>query len=418
MVARNRLPRWYAPSVGVLAVWALAAAALSGDDRATAEPIGGAQAHPPVSVRRLVFTEVWRVGADNAECLVGLPIAALALDGEVYLLDQQLCTVTVFDRHGRKLRSFGRPGEGPGDLRWPRALVDLGPGQVGVLDQRPAAVHRFDRQGRLVVSLGIGSESAEESALEIHGRDSLLVVLSSRMQVVRESDRMGRESRNRWARLTSDGRLDPIYYEWTHRFVYYGRAEPVVEADLPVVRCVAGAGRVYCAPQRDAYRVDVYAVNGDTLGSIVRDYMPRRRSAAERERITAERGQAVDGSLTIDYRAAECDPAILALRLGDDGRLWVLSSRGALDPPAGVDQVWDIFDAGGTLCERVEIVLGADRERDSFFWLADERVVLCRNRAGAAAAYYRPGSAAGDTGVAGDASEAGLEVVLLAARRP
>lgn len=60
---------------------------------------------------------------------------------EVFLLDQQLSEVKVFDSAGQWLRTMGREGEGPGEFRGPVDLALLPGGQVGVL-QEPMASER------------------------------------------------------------------------------------------------------------------------------------------------------------------------------------------------------------------------------------------------------------------------------------
>ena len=81
----------------------------------------------------------------------------------------------------------------------------------------------------------------------------------------------------------------------------------------------------------------------------------------------------------MEYREAATDPDIMDMRIAADGKLWVLPSRGALDPPPGIYQVWDVFDRNGIFCEQVQVVLDCDQAVDQVFWLSTDDVVLCRN---------------------------------------
>jgi len=58
--------------------------------------------------------------AENPEESFSL-VTAFAVDavGTVFGLDQKDCDVKVFDRSGKFLRRIGKPGQGPGELRWP-----------------------------------------------------------------------------------------------------------------------------------------------------------------------------------------------------------------------------------------------------------------------------------------------------------
>ena len=98
----------------------------------TLEPIidmGGAQEGPSAFFR--VFET--SVGADSS--------------GNLYVLDAGNYRVSVFDRAGRHLRSFGRQGEGPGELTFPSDMAVTPAGEVAVYDFGRRALVHFDRNG-------------------------------------------------------------------------------------------------------------------------------------------------------------------------------------------------------------------------------------------------------------------------------
>jgi hypothetical protein len=68
--------------------------------------------------------------------------------GNLYVLDAGNFTVAVFDGEGRHVLSFGRQGEGPGELGFPSDLA-VGPGgATAVYDFARRALVRFDAQER------------------------------------------------------------------------------------------------------------------------------------------------------------------------------------------------------------------------------------------------------------------------------
>lgn len=67
--------------------------------------------------------------------------------GNLYVLDAGNYTISVFDRAGRHLRSFGRQGEGPGELGFPSDMAVTPDGAVAVYDFARRALVRFDADG-------------------------------------------------------------------------------------------------------------------------------------------------------------------------------------------------------------------------------------------------------------------------------
>lgn len=65
---------------------------------------------------------------------------------EVFVVDNFRRSVRVFDRSGRLLREFGRPGAGPGDLAQP-FRIDLAPGRIVVNDGGNQRVTWFTPSG-------------------------------------------------------------------------------------------------------------------------------------------------------------------------------------------------------------------------------------------------------------------------------
>jgi 6-bladed beta-propeller len=98
-------------------------------------------------------------------------IADLAVDaeGQIYVLDAQAAEVRVFTAQGQHVRSFGREGDGPGELRQPYAL-SVGPQGVLVLGRTAS---RYTKGGefveRLSFALGVNAAShVREGVFFVH----------------------------------------------------------------------------------------------------------------------------------------------------------------------------------------------------------------------------------------------------------
>ena len=72
---------------------------------------------------------------------------ALGPNGQIYVLEYSTDRVVVFSGEGRFVRTFGGPGEGPGDLRSPMALTWDGTGRLWVAAGLRGRYHVFDSTG-------------------------------------------------------------------------------------------------------------------------------------------------------------------------------------------------------------------------------------------------------------------------------
>jgi hypothetical protein len=70
--------------------------------------------------------------------------------GHLFVLDDELCKVQVFDCEGKYVRCFGKRGSGPGELLKPVIMSLSAQGDILVCDWGNHCVHVFDGDGRFV----------------------------------------------------------------------------------------------------------------------------------------------------------------------------------------------------------------------------------------------------------------------------
>lgn len=136
-----------------------------------------------------------RIGASEADALVFVTSAASLPDGGVAVADAGTKRIDLFDAAGRRVRTLGREGRGPGEFAHP-AWIGLRGDTLRVWDMVQARVTLFDTAGRLirteppVTNLGsfprVAGQFADGSLLLLGGstkawrtgpfRDSLLLV--------------------------------------------------------------------------------------------------------------------------------------------------------------------------------------------------------------------------------------------------
>jgi hypothetical protein len=236
--------------------------------------------------------------------------------------------------------------------------------------------------------------SAPQLARAWHGGGNLVVMgIRNEMRGVEIHQTQYLES------LRHDGTAGPRYHEQS--LVLVPDALVMEERVFDGLRdrmAVGVDGRFYCARDYDAYRIHVWRPDGTTDRVIECACTPRRRSEAERRRVedvwrTMTRHWLVGSEL----RLADTDKCVMAIHVLDDGRLLVLTGRGAFERPAGSLGVFDLFDPRGRLEDRVDLRGEGDPRGDLHFILGGRLFVV---RGFMDAILSRQGGAAGTAGVA------------------
>jgi hypothetical protein len=143
---------------------------------------------------------------------------------------------------------------------------------------------------------------------------------------------------------------------------------------------------VYVPESWDRYAIEVLGPDGTLERVIERDFENRRRTEDELRRTHAVfEASARNNPYGEEHEIEPCPPALADLRVDAGGTLWVLHSRSAEGRTAGVMQTYDLFDPDGRYLEQVSIACSADPELDGLEFLGDDRVLLIKGYALAAA---------------------------------
>lgn len=344
-------------------------------------------ARPVEGVRTVRLEEQWRVGADAEDVMLGWPGQVVTdADGNLLVLDRQLSQVHIFSPQGQYLRSLGREGEGPGEMRRPRDLFLFPDGSLGIVQTSPGKILRLAPDGTPRASVIPGGAAAQGSMAFLFTaacRNGVLLIGGETMLPGEQA--IGHE--RYLDRIREDGTQVVRYLESR---VQRGMAGFKWEEEEDYFVHIGGFalgpdGRVYAAPERNRYAVHVFSPEGKLERVITREYEPHRRSAAEKADVNASRRMVINGR-EIEKVISDREQAVGRLRVDDDGYLWVLPGGPPADAPAGTFEIWDVFDPSGRFVRQVAYLCPGNRMQDHLFRVSEDRALMVRGYAGAGVA--------------------------------
>jgi len=334
--------------------------------------------HPP---RVISLEEQWRVGGEDGDLLFGLVIqAASDAEGNVYLLDRQLCHVEVIAPDGEHLRTISGQGEGPGEVQVPIDLVILEDGSLGILELFPSKLVTMATDGTPRNSLTMKLD-AEGSGImiSISCQQRAGVLLAAGHRAVQSQ--AGQERNMYLGRFDAEGQRQVEYCQHTASLSF----DPprFDEGDLLPAFFFASAvgpdGRVYAATSTDNYRIEVFQPDGAPDRVIERAFTNRPRDDRERSRITARVDSWYrDFPGEVERQYLDHELPINEIFVTDEGTVWVCHNRSHHDLPTGIMASYDTFDSQGNYLQEVHVAHDADPAYDGLVFLGDDRVLLIK----------------------------------------
>lgn len=312
----------------------------------------------------------------------GYVVDATLAGDTVYVLDALARSVSVWALSGPRLRNFGRPGEGPGELSRFTSAVLLRRDTVLVADWGRGRVHRFLRDGTFVdapPTSSIGGRSwwrfAGDGRLYVRTL-SRYVEADSRW---RGEDLLLRPTIGGGAGGGEDGPAEVVVADTVFRFEYPetdvgGPGRPVLPlmVNAPTWDLLPGGRLVWTSLALDELRIHG---RGGGLQRIVRAEDWERRQPTDGEEIAlaelmGDKMVSLGGSReTVDQIGAVVPrllPTLTSVRSGPDSTLWVQRMGAAADvhaqalntpdPPVGWGGgLWEVLDAEGRRLGSVEL---------------------------------------------------------------
>ncbi len=354
---------------------------------------------PANGVQTIELRELWSVGGEaDEENFFGLITAVDAdSEGNIYVLDGQLCQVSVYSPRGELIRTLFREGDGPGEVRQPRDMVLMPDGRIGLVQEFPGKIVFVDAEGNPAGELSPGSQDPTAGGFtalagaDCRGGSMVLAGIQTK-----PGERAGTQERKLYlAAYDPAGELRSymITRDTMFDFNNFVLDESVHVGSFFWNHALDAEGMIYAVPAADRYAINVYAPDGTPVKVIEREFELRQRSKNE----INDFRRLVDGSLrnfpgTYEIKVTEYSPVVPWLqpgvRIAGNGDLWILNSYGNVDQPEGVMVSYDVFDREGVFDHIVRVACDGDGMNDGLFCVTEDRFVLVRGYTDAVASTF------------------------------
>jgi len=363
-----------------LACLPLGAARMAGQAAPAPEIVkNGKRPVPPAgSAFRFSLEALWTIGGESSAEADFSDITSVAVEpsGNLLVLDGKECRVFVFDAAGKFVRSFGRKGQGPGELNGPIGIAMTPANEIMVEDSLNRRLSYFSRDGTFLrqrsTAQGMGMGLA---GLVMDGRGRM-----AGRSMSFEGGNIGFEIKTYDPDLKPGAVLAKIVMGGLGKL----KIDPLTSAP-GLILFPDEQGRLFLGSS-EGYRIRVFDFEGRLLRIVERDYDPVPVKKEDHDRIFKLLGRMPStGGLNVKEMIAipEVYPAYMMFIVDQDGRIIVRTfDTGKTDK----ERSYDLFDSKGRyvyrFASRTEFVLwrngrlfGTEEDADGFEILKCYRVV-------------------------------------------
>lgn len=293
-------------------------------------------------------SEIWRRGGEDDEVLFGI-IGDVVRDGNgnTYMLDVQLNTVHHIGPDGDYVGAIGRSGEGPAEFAYPSGLALLSEDILCVTQFLPARAVLITVGGQTAGDHPIPRDDGTpylKGCAAVNGQLGLYTA-----QLMERETSVGLQSA--FVVVDENGQIVSSYWEQFQK-ADFANMDFDEKADAEPVWAVGADGRFFVNSDWDSYAVEVIVSEGSPRFVIEREYEHRARTQEEIESIERLKRS---GEMASQTKISKTSQDIVKILPRDDGSVWVLSSRGERDVPAGVIASFDAFDKSGRFVRKISL---------------------------------------------------------------
>lgn len=271
----------------------------------------------------------------------------MASDGSIYFITSRTSAelILVFDAQGEFISSFGRRGEGPGELGGPRFLRVDGRGCIQIADNLRKILFLFEKNGDLIEQISLPSDFVIATLLEngnflaVKGNFNREEGKGERPVVLCDSD------------FKTIKELHPG--KWMPNFTLSKRINPLLlYMDFNVLR--VSTGSIYFGNYGSEYEFLVFDATGNLLRKIRKKYQKVRVTDVLKEQILSQAREEFQSFEQYESKVyfPEFHPPFQFFFLDETGRLFVMTYERGKKPNG---YLFDIFDQAGVFIGRIEL---------------------------------------------------------------
>ncbi|NNF05162.1 MAG: 6-bladed beta-propeller [Candidatus Eisenbacteria bacterium] len=335
-------------------------------------------ADPKESPLTISLEEQWRLGGetdDEDEFFGVINRILLDEDGTLFVLDNQLSEVKVYDADGSFLTTLGREGEGPGEFRGPVDMFFTPDGNVGVMQVAPGKIVLLSKDGEPQGEYPLPEGEDGSTPILLGGRlmgDYLAlagqenIMGEGKFTMVRYLAVIDKEG-NEVERMHSEERV----FEFANAVI-----DERVWDTFDRRWAVGDDESVYAVTSFPDYEIKVWNADGSKKHMITREYEHRPRSQEEIDRIHSIYEAFTRQAPGAVVKIGDAYKDIQTIYPREDGSLWVLSSDGQHDCPDDALGTFDVFNRKGKFVRQVTLMGEGDPNEDAYFFVRDRVYVV------------------------------------------
>lgn len=249
-------------------------------------------------------------------------------DEDIIVLDWKYNVIKVFDKNGKHIRTFGKHGQGPGELQRPSRMYLKGGRDIGILDSANNRLSYYSKEGECLKETSLGKNARIFRAIPdsrgfVYG-DTFILDGNSRKDSI----------------LKFDPEFNVVSTVATLEKVFTGRElNPVREGF--VYQVMADDSVVWAHTYE--YTLHVVDLEGKLIKKIIKDYKQIKIAENEKEKIIKDMWGDEPPPSGLKIAIPKHYPPMYYLLSDDKGRFFVRTyernSKGQLK--------WDVFDEEG-----------------------------------------------------------------------
>jgi hypothetical protein len=294
-------------------------------------------APPEGTPTKMVLKEDFSIGEEDQEEEIFSQMSAVTVDdkGNIYILDREENIIKIFDSKGKFLRSFGKQGQGPGEMNGPIGLRITPDNELMVEDTLNQRLAFFSLDGKFLRQLS----TAKALGLALVRIDSKGNIMGQ--QIVTAEGKITREVKK------YDSELNPLFTIAALDFpnVLTEKFNPF---DLIFYSELAKDDTIYYGNLKE-YKIEVFNPDGKIIKRILKEYNPVKITEKDKEEYLA-RLPSVAVAFKDRIEFPKNYPACQSFSLDDQGRLIVRTWERGKERG---EFYYDVFDSEGRYIAKI-----------------------------------------------------------------